>query len=155
MRPGHFRTSHLQLGLTLLEVLIALLILSIGLVGAAVLMVQSLQNTHSSLHTSLASAAALDFEERLWLDLGRTNGCPAVDTDDFNSAWTATPGRFGLPLFSDARFGVTPVMTREENAPPAPDLLRIRLDLAWREDRFGAETESFTYQAGVLCRPLL
>ena len=69
LRDAH--AVHSQRGLTLLEVLIALLVLSIGLIGAAVLTVQSLQNTHSALYTSLASAAALDLEERLWIDLGR------------------------------------------------------------------------------------
>jgi|GEM_PF-950920 len=59
-------------GLTLLEVLIALLVLSIGLVGMASLQLMSLQSAHSSYYRSLASAAALDTEERMWIQLRET-----------------------------------------------------------------------------------
>lgn len=53
-------------GLSLIEVLIALLVLSIGLVGMASLQLTSLKSAHSSYYRSLASAAALNVEERLW-----------------------------------------------------------------------------------------
>ncbi len=152
-QPNLLRSCHSQLGLTLLEVLIALLVLSIGLVGAAVLTVQSLQSTHSSLHTSLASAAALDFEERLWVDLGRISaGCPAVDTDDFASDWSATPERFALPRFdsSEENLGINATVI---SGSTTPNFQRIGLDLTWREDRFDTGTESFSYEIGILCRP--
>ncbi len=154
-QPNLLRSCHSQLGLTLLEVLIALLVLSIGLVGAAVLTVQSLQSTHSSLHTSLASAAALDFEERLWVDLGRISaGCPAVNTVavDFASDWAATPERFGLPRFNSSveNLGITATVISDS---ATPNFQRIRLNLTWREDRFDTGTESFSYEIGILCRP--
>ena len=75
-------------GLTLLEVLIALVVLSIGMVGLGALMVTALSNVHSSSQYSLASALALDFEERLWFDLATasatdpdslSNGCLSFD----------------------------------------------------------------------------
>ncbi|MDT8410078.1 MAG: type IV pilus modification protein PilV [Wenzhouxiangellaceae bacterium] len=53
-------------GFSLIEVLIALLVLSIGLVGMASLHLTSLKSAHSSYYRSLASTAALNIEEFLW-----------------------------------------------------------------------------------------
>jgi len=149
-------------GFTLLEVLIALLVLSVGLVGVAALSVQSVQNVHSSLQSSIATAAALDFEERLWLELGRASGgCPDPGTIEANSrtikanfrdAWD--PERrleqdsddanwLGLPLFD-----VTGI----------PDDLTdgvLEFVLAWREERFttlGDDQERFAFRIEILCR---
>lgn len=61
-----------QRGLSLIESMIALLVLSIGLVGLGALMLISLQNVHSSAHYSVASAVVLDLEELLWLNVART-----------------------------------------------------------------------------------
>ncbi|MFU8832281.1 MAG: type IV pilus modification protein PilV [Wenzhouxiangella sp.] len=63
--PRNRQTRH-QSGLTLLEVLIALLVLSIGLVGMASLHLTSLQASHSSYYRSIASTISLNIEERLW-----------------------------------------------------------------------------------------
>jgi type IV pilus assembly protein PilV len=134
-------------GFTLIEVLIALLVLSIGLVGLAVLTIQSLQNTHSSLYTSLASAAALDFEERLWLDLGRrASGCPDPNTNfpnNFVTNWTAAGANLGLPVFA---FNATTDTT-------ALSIRRIVFTLSWDESRFaGGNTDAFVYETRVVCR---
>ncbi|MFO7902269.1 MAG: type IV pilus modification protein PilV [Pirellulaceae bacterium] len=61
-----FKTIRRIGGLSLIEVLIALLVLSIGLVGMASLQLTSLKSAHSSYYRSLASTAALNIEERLW-----------------------------------------------------------------------------------------
>lgn len=53
-------------GLTLIEVMIALLVLSIGLVGLASIHLISLKSAHSSYYRSFASTGALNAEERLW-----------------------------------------------------------------------------------------
>jgi hypothetical protein len=64
-------------------VLVALLVLAIGLVGIASLHIAGLRNAHSSYYTSIASSAALDFEERLWLAMTDINeGCIDPDTVD-------------------------------------------------------------------------
>lgn len=70
MTPNRFELPlRFPTGVTLLEVLIALVVLSIGMVGLGALLVTALSNVHSSSQYSLASALALDFEERLWFDL--------------------------------------------------------------------------------------
>ena len=53
-------------GFSLVEVLVALLVVSIGLVGLAALHLTSLKSAHSSYYRSIASAVTLDLEERLW-----------------------------------------------------------------------------------------
>jgi type IV pilus assembly protein PilV len=138
-------------GFTLLEVLIALLVLSIGLVGLAVLTVQSLQNNHSALYTSLASAAALDFEERLWIDLGRrASGCPDPTNtfpngNAFATDWGPSGTALGLP-------GLTFTANTDVTTTTTPRIRRIVFTLTWNEGRFGGTTETFTYESRVLCR---
>lgn len=156
-QPTSYRLRYIrirfQLGLTLLEVLIALLVLSIGLLGVAVLTVQSLQNTHSAMYTSIASTAALDFEERLWLDLGRrASGCPDPNSafpNAFAQHWSASSPNLGLP-------GLTVAFNANEILPArnvnAPDLRRVVLALTWNEERFGGTNETFIYETRVLCR---
>jgi type IV pilus assembly protein PilV len=57
-------------GFTLLEVLVALLLLSVGTLGCVALQLNALQATHSAYQRSLASLIAADVGERLWQGLG-------------------------------------------------------------------------------------
>ncbi len=159
-------------GLTLLEVLIALLVLSVGLIGVAVLTVQSLQNVHSSLLHSLSSVAALDFEERLWLELAEAeSGCPLADFSGANpkGAWTnyqelwkgeikdANTSR--RPLFLPG-FEATAPATVNNSDSAAPDIKTFFLTLTWDEERFSAERfgsagqsgETESFRISILCR---
>ena len=89
--------KNVQKGLTLIEALIALAVLSIGLTGLAAMQINSLQFVHSAHYRSMASAIALDFEERLWIEIADNTmtGCPTAETEsgtlaqllsDWNSA---------------------------------------------------------------------
>ena len=71
-----------QSGLTIIEVLISLAVLSIGLAGLAAMQLASLQYVHSAHYRSMASTIALDFEERLWVAISDNNltGCPSEST---------------------------------------------------------------------------
>ncbi|PAU74335.1 type IV pilus modification protein PilV [Halomonas salipaludis] len=55
-----------QAGFTLIEALVALLVLSIGMLGVAVMQLKALQGAHAAYQRSLASLAAQDAQERLW-----------------------------------------------------------------------------------------
>lgn len=149
---NHANKLRPPMGLTLLEVLIALLVLSIGLVGVAALTIQSLQNTHSALYTSLASAAALDFEERLWIELGRQPGpgCPTLETDGYADDWTAGRTEPGLP---DVQFlglpGFQFNLTKDSEQTPTRI---IEFTLGWKEGRLGEADENFEYKTRVPCR---
>ena len=59
-----------QRGFTLLEVLIAMVVLSIGLLGVMALQANMLSYSHSAYLTSLASVKALDLEERMRANRG-------------------------------------------------------------------------------------
>lgn len=63
-----------QKGFTLLEVLVAMLVLSIGLLGLAGLMASSLRNNHSAYYRSQATWLAYDVIDRM-----RTNRPNALD----------------------------------------------------------------------------
>ena len=72
-------------GFTLIEILIALLVLSIGLLGLAAVQFQSLQNSHASYERSMATMQARDLVERLWAgicDLYNEDGTLNVDEID-------------------------------------------------------------------------
>jgi type IV pilus modification protein PilV len=65
-------SANRQRGMSLIEAMIALLVLTIGLVGLGALMLTSMKNVHSSAHYSVASAIILDLEELLWLEMSQT-----------------------------------------------------------------------------------
>lgn len=154
-------------GLTLIEVLITLLVLSIGLVGMAAMNLTSLQNAHSSYYTSIASTIALDFEERLWLRVANKAPGTCVDDGDVGNAssgvikelmdrWSvantgADPDPMiipGLALAASTSFEPDP----DPGAPAGQNIwTEVDLTVTWTDARFD-DTEEFNYQARVLCR---
>ena len=75
-------------GFTLIEVMIALAVLTIGLTGLAAMQMSAMQYSHSSHYRSMASTIALDFEERMWLELA-DNNLECAPGDDFSGKVTA------------------------------------------------------------------
>lgn len=142
-----------QFGLSLIEVLIALLVLSIGLVGLAALHLNSLSGTHSSYYRSLASSIALDLEERAWVALATTSAdCPNVMNpnspafENFLDHWDAANanGFVGLPGLD--------VDVELLNGGGFP---QWRLTVTWDEGRFDDVNdgrEEFVYTIRVPCR---
>lgn len=85
-----------QRGFSLIEALIALLVLSIGLIGVAAMQLKALQSANAGYQRSVASVAAVDAQERLWaaladLEAGQT--CDDIDSlaveDDWKKDWFA------------------------------------------------------------------
>jgi type IV pilus assembly protein PilV len=74
-------------GFSLLEVMIALLILAIGLLGTAGLMLQSTKSNQSSYQRTQASLLAYDLAERM-----RLNSSVAISGNAYLLSSTATPG---------------------------------------------------------------
>jgi type IV pilus assembly protein PilV len=66
-----------QRGFTLLEILIAVIVLSIGLLGLAALQASSLKNSEGSLQRSVAVAAAYSLVDRI--QAARTNNVQPAD----------------------------------------------------------------------------
>lgn len=78
---------HTNTGFSLLEVLIALLILAVGLLGMASLMLHSMKSNQSSYQRTQASLLAYDMAERL-----RLNPTIATAGTNYVIASTASPG---------------------------------------------------------------
>jgi type IV pilus assembly protein PilV len=147
----------------MLEVLIALLVLSIGLAGLAAMQLSSLQYVHSAHYRSMASAIALDFEERMWIAVsdGTMPDCPSQSTlrDELAAYWSSqtasmTYGADSAPqklVIPNLLVTVGNVVEDTTNSP----VKTIPLTFSWAENRFSDEestTESFTYNARILCR---
>ncbi len=153
----HQHLSRTQRGLTLIEVMVALLVLSIGLIGIAGLTLFGLQSVHSSYQTSIASVIASDVEEWLWEAFGDNR---LTDCEDFDIVVDAA----SLHWFSGAEVaGAVPVtlpggsVTSACEPPttgPYGCRIRGRIDVVWAEERFGDDGESFSYWIQVPCSEL-
>lgn len=123
-------------GFTLLETLIALLILSFGLLGLAGLQLKTLQSSHASYQRSLANIIAADAVERLWANMGAAAPLtPAQVQAQWLQHWaTTTNNRLTLP-------GLNGVIT-----PPAAGATQYSVTVTWTENRFGNNANSsFVY----------
>ncbi len=157
--PG-CRTSS---GFTLIEVLIALLVLSVGLLGLAALHLSSLQYAHSAYYRSIVSAAALKFEERMWLEAAEIapgSGCLnqanfSSMESDFNAEWQGVGSRENAPWgwggaswaqIPDLKINVGELTTTSTH-------VQVPISFQWSESRFsaGGETERFDFVARVKC----
>lgn len=76
------------------EALIALLVLSIGLLGIAGIQIRALQGTHMAYQRALANVIAIDAQERLWSRLRPGQECPFVSqvSADWKAAWFSDGG---------------------------------------------------------------
>lgn len=79
-----------QRGFSLIEALIALVVLSIGLIGVAAMQLKALQSANSGYQRSVASVAAIDAQERLWAELATLNSgetCKDIDSSAVEEVW--------------------------------------------------------------------
>ncbi len=118
-------------GFTLIEALVALLVLSLGLLGVAALHIKSMQAAQVSYHRSIATLAAQDAGERLWKELAENPPvCPTSDTGDtWSVEWYGEWSQHLPGLVHDggtiAKNGCTYTVTVE-----------------WQDDRFSGENVS-------------
>lgn len=140
-------------GMTLIEVLVALLVLSVGLIGIASLNLFGLKAIHSSLQSSTASVIALDLEEWLWEALGNDQldtrfACEAV-LDGFRGHWFPNneEDRNWLPAGS--------IVGNCSDVLPGNQgdcWIRVEFDITWAEQRLADNgTEAFTYGVQLPC----
>jgi type IV pilus assembly protein PilV len=158
-------------GLTILEVLIALAILSLGLAGLAIMHMNSLKYAHSAYYRSIASAVALDFEERLWLRFADTS---VLDCPELSASGLAHPAlvadwstRSQLPGDHWSGFGGTKItqinnLTINAGSVTTTTFAEMPVTLTWTDARFDdtsdtsivdeSDTESYDYTIRVLCK---
>ncbi|MBR9902569.1 MAG: type IV pilus modification protein PilV [Gammaproteobacteria bacterium] len=77
-----------QRGFSLIEALIALVVLSIGLIGVAAMQLKALQSANTGYLRSVASVAAVDAQERLWAELVK-DGVDSCADIAIEIAWKA------------------------------------------------------------------
>ena len=151
-------THKRQQGFTMIEVLVALLVLSIGLAGLAALQISSLQYVHSSHYRSMASAIALDMEERLWLDLADNTltGCPTVTSGTGTTLATAISDWNRTTANSASLLRIPNLQVSVGAATTGTRTTEVPITLSWGEQRFSdtdaSTTESFTYTMRMFCR---
>lgn len=82
-----------QQGLSLIEVLIALVVLAFGLMGVAAMQLKALQSATEGYQRSIAVVAAIDAQEMVWGLLEDNDDCEAIDVsavrDDWIKHWSA------------------------------------------------------------------
>lgn len=79
-----------QRGFSLIEALIALVVLSIGLIGVAAMQLKALQSANAGYQRSVASVAAVDAQERLWAQMATLNSgetCEDIEASSVQAAW--------------------------------------------------------------------
>ena len=147
--PGrHF--APLSRGLTLIEVLAALVVMSIGLIGLAALHMTSLKTAHSAHYRSVATVIAIDAEERLWLELADTPPEQAPDIVAVRAEWQEHWGASGVRMP-----GLTMDLV-EEDPDQSADWTDYRITVAWTESRLEdveEGLEALAYRARILKRP--
>lgn len=113
-------------GFALIEILVALLVLSVGLLGLAGLQIRALQYAHSSYQRTLVNIQALDMAERMWTHLSD----PLAELTE----WRAL-NRQSLPNWN----GVVNTVPGQSG--------RYSLTISWSDRRLtDSETYSFSYQ---------
>ncbi|MEQ6889688.1 type IV pilus modification protein PilV [Halomonas sp. CS7] len=141
-----------QRGFTLLEVLIAVLVLSTGLLGVAAMQLKAMKSVQVSYQRSIASLAAQDAVERLWIELGSaSNFCPWDTTSPTLSAITSD----WITHWSDKLPGVQENSSIESDPNGTGVRCEYKVTVDWNDDRFleygTANTEnvsqlSYTFQ---------
>lgn len=131
MMRSSLLSRHQSVGFTLIEALVALLVLSFGLLGVAAMQLKAMQSAHVSYQRSVATLAAQDAVERLWVALGESGGeCPSAsaingidDLEDWGVVWS-------LNL---SELGVDPVVAND---------CEYTVSVAWEDARFAGENVS-------------
>ena len=121
-----------QKGFTLLEVLVAILVLSIGLLGLAGLMASSLRNNHSAYYRSQATWLAYDVIDRM-----RINRPNAADYDVAMGAASAAGGLAGADVtgWKAELAEVLPEGDGSVLVVPAGEARTVTVEIRWNDAR--------------------
>jgi len=127
-------------GVTLLEVLIAVVILAIGFLGVAALQTQAVKATHSAAQKSEATMLAY-----LILDAMRANRKAALDGSYNLAEWTCTPPSGGTLLHeNDQRYWLQKAQdilgTTTCGAIDCDGVGNCTVQLRWDDSRVGGRT---------------
>lgn len=123
-------TQRVQRGTTLIETLVALLVLSIGLLGVAALQMASLQNNRGALMRSQASVLAYAIADRM-----RANRTVAL-TGAYTVAFGATPtgGTTTALDLQDWKLTIANTLPAGDGAIDLVGANEVRIRLRWTEN---------------------
>ncbi|WP_089659723.1 type IV pilus modification protein PilV [Franzmannia pantelleriensis] len=116
----------IQAGFTLLEVLVAVVVLSFGLLGLAAMQLKGLQSANLAYQRTIATAAAQDGVERLWAELwSDSDNCPSPGsiTSEWYEAWN----------------DILPHMESSGSTILEPNSCEYEIIVEWQDDRFSDE----------------
>lgn len=140
-------------GFTLIEVLVALLVLSIGLVGLAALQLTALQRAQSSFYVSVATAAALDFEERVWIKLAGESAAGCLSIGDFDDIAADLESQWEASVDDAKRIGIPGFKVTAARGTSTADYVPVDVTLTWGKAGTRIESEKFEYTLRAACRP--
>ncbi|MGP9768010.1 type IV pilus modification protein PilV [Halomonas sp. AOP13-D3-9] len=130
-----------QRGFSLIEALIALVVLSIGLIGVAAMQLKALQSANAGYQRSVASVAAVDAQERLWgaWTSSAVNSCDDIDIEaKWIADWFADSDSNPLRNVNEQGGRIEPTDTDCE--------FTIEIDLGSRADDSASDTFSYTFR---------
>ncbi len=141
---AHQLGSSKKNGFTLIEALVALVVLSIALLGIAAMQLQALKSSGEAYQRSLASLIAVDVQERVWAASAEVLGeCDAVLSGDFisvvNGVWGGGGDHDGEYAGQETLPGLSIAVTQSSCV--------FEVDLSWGGGRFFGEDDEnvFSY----------
>jgi type IV pilus assembly protein PilV len=128
-------TPSKQIGFSLLEVLISMLILAFGALGLAGVQMKTLQASHSAYQRGIANVIAADAVERLWANSAAAAPLAVAEVQaQVQERWIQTnDNRITLPGLVATIVG-----------PAAGDTL-YTVNITWDETRFDDDNTTFSY----------
>lgn len=120
-------------GFSLIEALVALVVLAIGLLGIAGVQLKGLQSADLAVQRGIANIAAQDARERLWAVLASDTGahCPeaaAVNHSDWHQRWQ--------PLLPE--LAIDPVESLGD--------CRFHIEVRWKDPRIAGDLTRLDYR---------
>lgn len=137
-------------GFTLLEVLIALVIFSFGLLALAALMAKGLQYNTSALHRSYASTQAYDIADRmranrLGITAGNYDAISGTGTDPACITTGCTPAQ--MAQYDGWAWNSTnAALLPSGSGSVTTDGTTYTITVTWDDDRDGAADDNFVFQ---------
>lgn len=126
-------------GFTLLEALVALLVVSVGILAIVAMQVKAMQGAHVSYQRSVATLAAQDMVERLWIELGRTASSTKVCPD---SSKTMADGSQVLDDWHDTWSLLIPTLIKDSGntvTRVSGDECQLKIVVEWVDERFAGD----------------
>ncbi|MFP4278042.1 MAG: type IV pilus modification protein PilV [Wenzhouxiangella sp.] len=122
-------------GFSLIEVLVALLVLTMGILGITSLQTLTLKHSHSSFQRTVAVVQANDLVERLWAEICELPG----NGDDIRDEWRLAHQNGDLDQWQ----GELELVSSSGETP-----FRYEITINWTDARLDS-AEQFQYQASI------